>query len=109
VSRRSDGARAALYNRPDDSLSVPITSGIVATNDLLLEVKVPKLIRRKRKRHDEEPPTEDQKAQENQPGDVDSMRPAKRLLRALRDNPDNFTTEVVGKIENTHRFRGRSR
>jgi hypothetical protein len=95
-----------LYLRPGDPLAHPVFSEKLATNDLLLQVTVPKLIRvRKRRR----PQSDDDFQSPDQEDDsVQSELPphgAKRLLQTLKDNPDLCDFEFIGRIDNTHRFR----
>lgn len=40
------------------------------------------------------------------PGVEDALKDASRLLRSLRDREDKYIMSIVGRVEETHRFRG---
>jgi hypothetical protein len=81
-----------------------VISGNVATNHLLCQVTVPKIIGRKRKR----------KAHQSVSGDSTElpkhledkhMNQQQRLVQSIKDNPDAFSIKIIGHINRTHRFR----
>ncbi|KAJ5641954.1 RNA polymerase III transcription factor subunit [Penicillium lividum] len=94
-------APARLTLRPEDAMARPLVSTVNQTNNILLQVTVPKRTGRKRKRGSDEPFT-------GAPQDaLDSQRrTSKELMRSLRENPSQYNIQPVGKIERTHVFRG---
>lgn len=100
-------------------MSKSIPSGNVRTNNMLLEVTVPRRTGRKRKRGTAEPYRhEDNLCHVEPPGQAlleeshsketaSSSLAAKYLLRSLRDNDQDYSVQPVGTIQQTHRFRGR--
>ncbi|KAJ5146463.1 uncharacterized protein N7515_001027 [Penicillium bovifimosum] len=93
---------ANLVLRPEDVMARAVQSTVVPSNNVLLKVTVPKRTGRKRKIGSNEPFTDASPAEEMQP----PRRTAKDLLRSLSDNPSNYQIEPVGRVENTHVFRG---
>ncbi|KAJ5182485.1 RNA polymerase III transcription factor subunit [Penicillium capsulatum] len=94
---------AHLILRPEDAMARPIQSTSSQSNNILLKVTVPKRTGRKRKRGSDEPFTD---ATPDSASGPPKRRPAKDLLRSLRDNATSYTIQPVGKIERTHVFRG---
>ncbi|KAK4888431.1 tau 95 subunit of transcription factor TFIIIC [Elasticomyces elasticus] len=91
---------AGVSLRPDDVLAKKIASSGIDTRNVLVKVTVPKWTGRKRKRGSDEPFT-------TYPF-TDTQRTSVKapdLLRQLRDNEDKYTTEALGMINETHRFR----
>lgn len=86
--------------RPNDPLAKRIPSTRVSTQDILVKVSVPGRTGRKRKRGSDEPFREYSPDEQR----TDSITAAD-LLQRLRDNPDAYTVQAVGAIEQTHRFR----
>ncbi|KAL4938973.1 hypothetical protein BDV06DRAFT_231342 [Aspergillus oleicola] len=94
---------ANLVLRPEDAMARPLQSTSSASNNILLQVTVPKRTGRKRKRGSNEPFTADPAAQ------IDDRPPrptARQLLETLRDNVGKYQVEPVGLVERTHVFRG---
>lgn len=97
--------------RPDDPFAKTIPAGPVSTGNVLLKITVPKMTGRKRKRGSDQPFQfhSSHYAKEASSNDEDStiVRESRheRLLRALLDNPTNYTVTPVGSIKETHRFR----
>ena len=108
VTPLQEDAQARLYLRPDDALAAPILSEQIKTSDLLLQVTVPKLVRRRKKRDANavaSPPRAD--STQGPDGEPKSLPwpGAKRLLRSLRDNPERCSFQFIGCVQSTHRFR----
>lgn len=87
-----------------------------ATNNILLKITVPKRTGRKRKRGSDDPFTDDVDITNgaeatSADGKVSSAsrrdRP-KSILRKMQDNLDDYEIDAVGKVEDTHRYRGLS-
>ena len=95
-------APAQLMLRPEDALSRPLKSMSTPSNNVLLQVTVPKRTGRKRKRGSSEP------FQDGPIEPTESVpRPTARdLLRSLRDNESKYEIKTVGRVERTHVFRG---
>lgn len=95
-----------FLTRPEDAFRRPIQSQGVTTENVLLQVTIPKRTGRKRKRgsnesfawHADRPEAE---------GVAFATSPEAQL-RSLQDNADNFTVKALGVVEETHRFRSRS-
>ncbi|KAI1093982.1 hypothetical protein F5B19DRAFT_97272 [Rostrohypoxylon terebratum] len=105
-----------LWFRPDNPTSKPVVSHHAATNNILLKITVPKRTGRKRKRGSNDPFTGDADiangaAATFPDGEVSSAgrrdRP-KSILRKMQDNLDDYEIDAVGKVEDTHRYRGLS-
>ncbi|KAL4915642.1 RNA polymerase III transcription factor IIIC subunit-domain-containing protein [Aspergillus aurantiobrunneus] len=95
---------ANLVLRPEDAMSRPMQSISSPSNNILLQVTVPKRTGRKRKRGSNEPFPDDPAS----PGTNDGPpRPtARRVMRSLRDNVGKYQVEPVGLVDRTHVFRG---
>ena len=108
------GSSARLYYRPGDRNTKPLHSSAVETEDVLLEITVPKLKSRKRKRDAMESFTENSSQEQNEKvrslacQDGRSLSDIKRLVRALKDNQVRYRVDMIGRIKRTHRFRGKS-
>lgn len=105
-----------LWFRPDNPTSKPVVSHHAATNNILLKITVPKRTGRKRKRGSDDPFTDDVDITNgaeatSADGKVSSAsrrdRP-KSILRKMQDNLDDYEIDAVGKVEDTHRYRGLS-
>lgn len=84
-------------------MSRPMQSISSASNNILLQVTVPKRTGRKRKRGSNDPFT-DVPATETHDG---PPRPtARQFMQSLRDNVGKYQVEPVGSVERTHVFRG---
>ncbi|MCJ1247911.1 tau 95 subunit of transcription factor TFIIIC [Trapelia coarctata] len=117
VQTGSENSEATLYLKPRDRLSKSIPSGSVRTQNVLLEVTVPKRTGRKRKRRSAEPyryeddlhhvvPSgQGSLGETHSQGTTSTSLPAKRLLRSLRDNDQDYSLQPMGIIYQTHRFR----
>ena len=87
-------------------------SGNVRTNNILLEVTVPRRTGRKRKRGStdayvfEEDPSAATSNQRRQLGPMLYPQNTRRMLRSLQDNAGKYVIRPMGTIEQTHRFRG---
>ncbi len=98
-------------------MCAPILSHNSATNNVLLQITVPKRTGRKRKRGSQDPFTDNSSTDPMAALDDDGwateslqshsrMDSPAQILRKLKDNPENYTIEAVAEIRNTHRFRG---
>lgn len=74
---------------------------------MLLRVTVPKRTGRKRKRGSQDPYVDDPAIQPTASFSPTGSLDARQLIRRLRDNVGRYETEVVGRIERTHVFRGK--
>ncbi|MCJ1443343.1 MAG: tau 95 subunit of transcription factor TFIIIC [Stictis urceolatum] len=92
---------ASLYLRRDDPMTVPITSANVATDNLLLEISVPKLTGRKRKRGSDGP-FQEYPSEQNETSPDEGPR---NLLKRLSKSSDQVDIRTIGPIAHTHRFR----
>lgn len=96
-------------------MTKPLHSTNVKTNNLLLEITVPKRTGLKRRRGAQGPFHEGIDDQGVSSPDGRSLKPvsfvgdARHLLRSLRDNPSEYQVEGIGVIGQTHRFRGKLR
>ena len=107
---------AKLSLRPDNPEGSRIKSTRIQTDNVVLKFTVPKRTGLKRKRGSCGPFEErDEQAampvhrftpSTNKPQVVKRCTKPKDLLRSLQDNPDKYQVEMVGHIEETHRFRG---
>lgn len=102
------GPVAQLYLHPGDRMCNPILSKNVGTNNILLQVTVPKRTGRKRKRGSLEPYRD---AVGNEPkapdGMISTAEGAQYLLHSTSANVGKYRIRPVGLIEQTHRFRGK--
>lgn len=106
-----------MYLRPDDRDRKPVVAANVRTNDVVLKISVPKRTGLKRKRGSEDPfagPTREleveprKQAKSSSPGVENPPRNASHLLRSLHDSEGKYDINIVGRVEETHRFRGLS-
>ncbi|RDW92801.1 transcription factor TFIIIC subunit TFC1 [Aspergillus mulundensis] len=97
-------ASASLSLRPEDVMARPLQSICSPSNNILLQVTVPKRTGRKRKRGSNEPFQDDPDLLKNSDGSL--RHTAKDCLRSLRDNVGKYQVEPVGLVERTHLFRG---
>ncbi len=99
-------------------MCVPVMSHNSPTNNVLLQITVPKRTGRKRKRGSQDPytdengfaaPADERTSSVTQPSKIRSQsrmdKPAE-LLRTLKDNVGRYKVEAVGQVNQTHRFRG---
>ena len=108
--------KAGLNFHPSTKKSPSVLSGNVSTQNLLVEISVPRRTGRKRKRESTEPfgnanlplgrgQTVEQRGhiphltKEDEPGNT------AYLLRSLQDCAERYEVRVVGRVEYTHRFR----
>ena len=101
-------------------MSQPLTSSNMRTNSVVVHITVPRQIGRKRKQgpiptHQHEqistgPLLENHMEAASMPivSIRDKVPTANTVLRILEDNPNRYTVQVVGIIDQTHRFRGKS-
>ncbi|KAF2497230.1 hypothetical protein BU16DRAFT_617241 [Lophium mytilinum] len=104
LDSQSDTKIIAVSLRPDDRLAKPIPSVSAKTDNLLLKVTVPKLTGRKRKRKSSGPflpPSEHEVNQMPQ----SQLVGAKRVCRSLEVNASKYRVDVVGHMNEVHRFR----
>lgn len=106
-----------LYLRPNDPMCVPILSHNSPTNNVLLQITVPRRTGRKRKRGSQDPyaHAEDTLSSHSSSHlDLQNQRirslgrgdhPAE-LRRSLLDNVGKYKVEAVAEIKQTHRYRG---
>lgn len=90
-----------LRFRPDDPMQPPIESRTVPTNNLLLKITIPK--RRKKKKR-----TEDGVCEADPADSASAPSTEMTVTEKLRAAKGNYKVEVIGRIEKTVRFRGRS-
>lgn len=84
----------------------PILSNNVSTNNILLQVTVPKRTGRKRKRGSLEPYQDAVGiAHEIPDGTTSAIRDTQYLLGSMSANASKYHIRLVGVIEHTHRFR----
>ncbi|KAK3698062.1 tau 95 subunit of transcription factor TFIIIC [Vermiconidia calcicola] len=91
---------AGVSLRPNDPFAKKLSSVGMPTQNILMKVTIPKRTGRKRKRgangsYIDASPSEMQ----------DSNVTGPELLQRMRDNPDRFDLELVGRVTDTHRFR----
>jgi len=96
-----DQARCTL--QPDDHFAKYITSGKLATDNLLLRITVPKRTGRKRKRGSGGPFIDH--GHQGRAASSRTISSHKDLLQTYQDCHERSKVEVVGHIEQTHRFR----
>ena len=94
----------------------PLASHNAATHNIVVKVTVPKRTGRKRKRGSDDPfegtrevPVANESPSTAAGEDIQSQARLDRpsvLRRKLTDNVGKYTTEPVGIIGNTHRYRG---
>lgn len=94
-----------LYLRYQDAMNAAIVSHNAATHNVLLRVTVPKRTGRKRKRGSNGPWEGDVATSDGAPGTLAPEDP-RELRRKLQDTVGTYEAEAVGKIKQTHRFRG---
>lgn len=87
-----------LKLHPEDSFSQPMLSSNRRTENVLLQVTVPKRTGRKRKRGSTDPYVEDVKAPQRE-------RSARYLLQSLKDNQSSYQLRPVASIPTSHVFR----
>jgi hypothetical protein len=98
-------------------MSTPILSHNSSTNNILLQITVPKRTGRKRKRGSQDPYSSDPGSstvteQDGPEPLTETVRSHSRndnpleLLRTLKDNVGKYKVEAVAEIDRTHRFRG---
>jgi general transcription factor 3C polypeptide 5 (transcription factor C subunit 1) len=92
-----------LYLRPGDPYIKSIPGRRLKTNNVLVQLTVPKRTGRKRKRG----ATEWEDAPENNgiPSPTQQPGRAEYVMRSLRDNTSKYEMRAVGAVESTHRFR----
>jgi general transcription factor 3C polypeptide 5 (transcription factor C subunit 1) len=100
-------------------MCVPILSHNSPTNNVLLQITVPKRTGGKRKRGSDGPffyPSGEDVAPMAGSNISDAALRSQHgldkpsvLFRKLRDNPDTYSIEAVGDIRQTHRYRGMGR
>ena len=98
-------------------MSRPIRSTNVKTNNIVVQITVPKRTGRKRKRGSHEPYQHSEANVLNsstgalatilETSTAIANRDAKTVLCCLRDNAERYTLKPVGSVEQTHRFRSR--
>ena len=96
--------------RPNDPLAKKLVSKELTVQNVLLRVTVPKRTGRKRKRGSNDPFVFHNDQDKPLHGDasqaLNSCSPnAEQLLRRLQDNPNAYTIQPVGPINQTSRFR----
>lgn len=91
---------AGVSLRPNDPFAKKIPSVGIETRNMLVKVTLPKPTGRKRKRGSDGPyvTASDQAVNANSITSLD-------LLDRLRDNSQNYMMEVIGTVDETHRFR----
>lgn len=92
-------------------MSKPVSSSNVKTNNVVLQVTVPKRTGVKRRRGMLDPYDEAMGQQNKSPSATnsiqseDSLRDINDVLRSLRDNAEKYEIQPIGCVVNTHRFR----
>ena len=107
---------ANLNLRPEKSEGSRIRSARIQTNNVVLRFSVPKRTGLKRKRGSYGPfdgsdahaavPVDRPTPSARKPQVVQGLTKPKDLLRSLQDNADKYRVEMIGHVEETHRFRG---
>ncbi|KAL8669705.1 MAG: hypothetical protein Q9168_005716 [Polycauliona sp. 1 TL-2023] len=105
VGKDSTTIEADLHLRPGNRDSKPIASFNSKTNNVLLQITVPKRTGRKRKRGSGGGWEAFAEAPIANVPLLSDPRDARRLARSMRDNPDTYRVEPIGSIRQTHRFR----
>lgn len=109
VSDESVREEAELFLHPENRMSKSISSANVTSENLLLQITVPKRTGRRRKKGSLDP----FRSQPESEGSVASDRAdvlykdANYVMKSLQDNPQTCRVDIVGRINNTHRFRGK--
>ncbi|KAL9615131.1 MAG: hypothetical protein Q9167_000449 [Letrouitia subvulpina] len=96
---------AELHLHPGDQMSKPINSVMSETKNVLIRITVPKRTGRKRRRGAEGPFFEPIESPQTHPNLLASPNDNRRMLRSLRERPEQCKVEAVGPIHQTHRFR----
>ena len=97
---------ADLFFRPTDPMAKSIPSKSVSTGNVLVQITVPRRTGRKRKRDSQEPfQYHNLPEQSEGQGPFLKIGDAKKLLRTLKDNPERYTIQGLGHVDQTHRFR----
>ena len=100
--------------RPEDPFAKRLLSTPVTTNNLLLKVTVPKRTGRKRKSGTTGPFLTEDQIQGVASG-TDTNPPkntyveASEIYRVLQDNASHYRVAFAGIVDETHRFRGKSK
>ena len=116
----SEGELLGLSLRPEDPFANKILSDAVVSENVVLQVTVPRRTGRRRKRGSSGPflaPVDEQATEDasQQPAAPSASKPVASdrlagrtwvLRRSLRDNPTSYTVKPIGFIQETHRFRG---
>ena len=87
-------------------MAKPLKSVNVSTNNILLKLTVPKRTGLKRKRGVQSPFYEDVQADVLKERVVPTIKDAQYVLRSMCDNFKSYQVEVIGTVNQTHRFRG---
>ena len=93
-------------------MTQPIKSLNVNTNNMLLQITVPKRTGVKRKRsspirnHENFSHTNDFPSKPFPKQSVTASNEVRYLLRSLKDNVEHYEIKALGSIYQTHRFRG---
>ena len=87
--------------RPQDPLAKKLVSSAIETRNVLVKVSLPKRTGRKRKRGSDEPFTH----HVDDSNTSNTSITAPDFLRRLKDNPQNYTIQPIGTVNETHRFR----
>jgi general transcription factor 3C polypeptide 5 (transcription factor C subunit 1) len=80
-----------------------LVSSAIETRNVLVKVSLPKRTGRKRKRGSDQPFTDH--PNDSKSDNTNSSITAPNFLRRLKDNPENYTIEPIGAVNETHRFR----
>jgi general transcription factor 3C polypeptide 5 (transcription factor C subunit 1) len=91
---------AGVSLRPNDPFAKKIPSVGIETRNVLVKVTLPKPTGRKRKRGSDGPWV----TASNQAVNANSIT-SLDLLKRLRENKQDYTMEVIGTVDETHRFR----
>jgi general transcription factor 3C polypeptide 5 (transcription factor C subunit 1) len=86
--------------RPDDPFAKKIPSVGIETRNVLVKVTLPKATGRKRKRGSQDP----FRLLSNEAANATSVT-SLDILRKMHDNQRKYTIEVIGVVNETHRFR----
>ncbi|KAI4087518.1 MAG: hypothetical protein LQ344_006713 [Seirophora lacunosa] len=105
VGQASTSIEADLYFHPGDRNSKPVASFNTSTSNLLCRVTVPKRTGRKRKRGSDQPWQESSPSPQFERPLLSDPDDVQCLVASMQDNADRYRTELVGSIDQTHRFR----
>ncbi|KAL8838617.1 MAG: hypothetical protein Q9170_002063 [Blastenia crenularia] len=105
IGETSVSIEAGLRLHPGNPNSKPIPSFNTKTKDVLLKITVPQRTGRKRKRGSNGVFSESTQVVSSKRSLLSDPDDAKLLFQSMREHSDKYQIKVVGKIQQTHRFR----